>query len=113
MTVHEISREIIRKVTAEIFYAALRRLTLHCGTESYERHPVSLSKRKLPKTCVAGFGKAACEMARALESAFADEVMEGLVITKYGHQTMQSRSPAHQERLRTVDAGIRSPMRTV
>jgi glycerate 2-kinase len=47
-----------------------------------------------------GFGKAACAMAKALEASLGEEPYDGLVITKYGHCTMD-----RPERARLFEAG--------
>jgi hydroxypyruvate reductase/glycerate 2-kinase len=53
---------------------------------------------------MAGFGKAACAMASAVESAFIDEVIEGIVITKYGHFARQGSFAKHGH-VKIVEAG--------
>jgi len=58
----------------------------------------ALPARPMGKVLVVGAGKAAASMAAAVETAWPDVALDGLVITRYGHD-------APTQRIRVVEAG--------
>jgi glycerate 2-kinase len=75
-----------RSSMEEIFQAALKAADPY---ESVKRHLGRLrsafSGGGFHRVFIAGFGKAVCPMARAVEEGLSDIVERGIVITKYGH----------------------------
>jgi len=75
-----------RKSAAEIFYASLKSVDPYV---SVKRHAGEIrsafTNGNFNRLLVAGFGKAACPMAKAIEDGLGDIIDKGIVITKYGH----------------------------
>jgi glycerate 2-kinase len=73
------------KVT-EIFYAALKSADPYAAVRKYGGRIRRLYEEShFRRIAAAGFGKAACTMAKALEEELGDLVEDGVIVTKYGH----------------------------
>jgi glycerate 2-kinase len=76
----------IKKIVADIFLAALSSVDpyglVHEHTDELR---VLFQRGGYERLIAAGFGKASCPMAKALEDSLSDIVDTALVITKYGH----------------------------
>ncbi|RJQ56813.1 MAG: glycerate kinase [Nitrospiraceae bacterium] len=98
-----------RKPASGIFYASLRAVdpcdsVKGCADKIRSAYINGGFNRLL----VAGFGKAACPMARALEEALCELITDGIVITKYGHcgrQNIEHRAQNTDSKIRTHEAG--------
>jgi glycerate 2-kinase len=90
------------KETSQIFRAALDSVSSYKAVAAHCADIISnLGKDGLNRLLVIGFGKAACQMAKAVEDHIAHFLNEGTVITKYGHCP-----PGWQSRkIRVVEAG--------
>lgn len=75
-----------KELASEIFYAALKAVDPYTATRLYTEKIVSIYQGGNFRRIVAvGFGKAACNMAKALEDSLSDLINKGVIITKYGH----------------------------
>jgi len=75
-----------RKIAAEIFSASLKAVDPYISVKRFaERIRSVYTNNNCNRLLVAGFGKAACPMANAIEDTLGDLVTRGIVITKYGH----------------------------
>ncbi len=73
------------KVT-EIFYAALKSADPYAAVKKYGGRIRRLYEESHSRRiAAAGFGKAACTMAKALEEELGDLIDDGVIVTKYGH----------------------------
>ena len=77
-----------KHVLDEIFGAALRAADPYeAVTRHLDRIAAVFPKGDFRRVFVAGFGKAVCPMARAVEEGLPGIVERGIVVTKYGHCT--------------------------
>lgn len=75
-----------KRFSVEIFNAALRYVDPYASVAHYlERIRDIFRKGQFRRLIVAGFGKASCPMAKAIEDGLSDLFDSGVVITKYGH----------------------------
>jgi glycerate 2-kinase len=73
------------KVT-DIFYAALKSADPYAAVKKHGGRIRRLYEESHSRRiAAAGFGKAACTMAKALEEELGDLVEDGVIVTKYGH----------------------------
>jgi len=88
--VYDMNRGYNRKLVTGIFYASLKAVDPYDSVKHYadEIHSAYVNG-VFNRLFVAGFGKAACPMARALEDTLGDLITTGIVITKYGHSESQ------------------------
>jgi glycerate 2-kinase len=78
---------------SEIFAAALEEVSPYNAVAVHCKDIASFSEKDAPKRLlVIGFGKAACQMAKAVEDNIASPIEAGIVITKYGHCPSRYRS---------------------
>lgn len=76
----------LKKLVAEIFYAALKAVDPYNAVKLYTDKIRSVYQNgSFKRLIVTGFGKAAYSMAKAVEDEMADLITNGIVITKYGH----------------------------
>jgi glycerate 2-kinase len=100
---HKSDKEIIEK----IFYAALGAVDPYVLVRSCRDRIFSIYRQNnSEKLFLVGFGKAACQMARAVED-FAEGLIEkGILITKYGHAISQeSRITSKKSKIKIYEAG--------
>jgi glycerate 2-kinase len=90
------------KKLSEIFAAALDAVSSYGAVAAHCTEVISsLKKDGLNRLLVIGFGKATCQMAKAVEDNMVHLIGGGIVITKYGHCP-----PAYYpEKIRVVEAG--------
>ena len=75
-----------RKIAAEIFNASLKAVDPYISVKRFAgRIRSAYTNGNSNRLLVAGFGKAAWPMARAIGDTLGDLVSKGIVITKYGH----------------------------
>ncbi|RJQ22609.1 MAG: glycerate kinase [Nitrospiraceae bacterium] len=75
-----------KKMLEEIFYSSLKAVAPYEAVRYHTDKIRSVyQKGNFKKLVVAGFGKAACPMAKAVEDELSDLLDDGAVITKYGH----------------------------
>jgi hydroxypyruvate reductase/glycerate 2-kinase len=75
-----------RRMTAEIFYAGLKAVDPYDSVKRYAGNIRSAYiNGNFSRLLVAGFGKAACPMAKGVADELFDLLDDGIVITKYGH----------------------------
>jgi glycerate 2-kinase len=87
---------------SEIFYAALRAVNPYESVKLYTNKILSTySSCNCDRILVSGFGKAACQMTKAIEDSLKDLIVTGIVITKYGHCPLSYRF----ENVRIIEAG--------
>jgi glycerate 2-kinase len=87
---------------SEIFYAALRAVNPYESVKLYTNKILSTySSCNCNRVLVMGFGKAACQMTKAIEDSLKDLITTGTVITKYGHCPSSYRS----ENVKVIEAG--------
>lgn len=80
----------LKKLVAEIFYAALKAVDPYNAVRRYTDKIRSLYQNgRFKKLFVIGFGKAAFTMTKAVEDELMDIIDAGVVITKYGHSMSQ------------------------
>jgi glycerate 2-kinase len=96
-----------RKFAAEIFYASLKAVDPYISVKHYaDRIRSAYINSHSSRVLVAGFGKAACPMARAVEDALGDLIEKGIVITKYGHAGSQrAEASGRQSKITIFEAG--------
>jgi glycerate 2-kinase len=71
---------------SEIFAAALDAVSSYNAAAAHCADILSsLEKDYMNRLLVIGFGKAACQMAKAVEDNMAPLIRDGIVVTKYGH----------------------------
>jgi hydroxypyruvate reductase/glycerate 2-kinase len=76
----------LKKLAAEIFYAALKAVDPYNAVKLFTDKIRSIYQDgNFKRLIVIGFGKAACNMARAMEDNLGDLIDAGAAITKYGH----------------------------
>lgn len=77
----------IKKIAEKIFIASLKSVKPESLVHGYTDNILSYyALKKFKKMLVAGFGKAAYQMARAFEAAVGAELItDGVIVTKYGH----------------------------
>jgi glycerate 2-kinase len=74
------------ELSAEIFVAALRSVDPYTLVISYaDRIRNTFRTGRYKKLGIIGFGKASCPMAKGIEFVLADEIVGGILITKYEH----------------------------
>jgi glycerate 2-kinase len=94
--------KINKDLVSEIFYAALKAVDPYKSVKLYTDRILSTYKAcNCNRILVIGFGKAACQMAKALEDQLRNLIETGIVITKYGHCPPSYKS----EKLRIIEAG--------
>jgi glycerate 2-kinase len=94
-------QNIVNKLS-EIFAAALEAVSSYDAVATHCADIVSyFEKGGMERLLVIGFGKAACQMAKAVEDNMAPLIEAGLVITKYGHCP----SSYQTKKIRIVEAG--------
>lgn len=70
----------------QIFYAALKSADPYVAVKKYADSVRRIyAEGSFRKIVTAGFGKAACTMARALEEEIGNRIDGGVIVTKYGH----------------------------
>lgn len=75
-----------KDTVTEIFRSALKSADPYGAVRKYaDSVRLSYEKARYGRLVAAGFGKAACSMARALEEELGDLIEDGVVVTKYGH----------------------------
>jgi len=96
-----------RRFAAEIFYASLKAVDPYISVKRFtDRIRSVYMNSNSNRLLVAGFGKAACSMAKAIEDIFGDIVAKGIVITKYGHTGSQrSEASGRQSKITIFEAG--------
>ena len=73
-------------IVKEIFFATLKSADPFAAVKKYTGEVRRLYKEApFGRLAVAGFGKAACAMARALEEEMGNSISGGVIVTKYGH----------------------------
>ena len=91
-------------LTAEIFNSAVHSVDPFKSVQFFRNKILDIYHGKnFHRLVVAGFGKAACPMAMAVENDLADLIDSGIVITKYGHVSHQLSAISHQ--LKIFEAG--------
>jgi glycerate-2-kinase len=76
----------LKKLAAEIFYAALKAVDPYNAVRLFtDKIRSAYHDGGFERLVVIGFGKAACNMARAVEDDLGDLIDTGVLITKYGH----------------------------
>jgi len=95
------------KLASEIFYASLKAVDPYDSVKHYaDKIHSAYVNGVFNRLLVAGFGKAACPMARALEDTLADLITTGIVITKYGHRGGQGSGGKGQgKKINILEAG--------
>jgi len=84
--IHDMSKTDSRKLAAEIFYASLKSVDPYVSVKSHAGEIRSaFTNGNFNRLLVAGFGKAACLMANAIEDNLGNLITNGIMITKYGH----------------------------
>jgi len=84
--IHLMNKNDNRKSAAEIFYASLKSVDPYISVKRDAGEIRSaFTNGNFNRLLVAGFGKAACPMAKAIEDGLGDIIDKGIVITKYGH----------------------------
>ncbi len=84
-----------------IYRAAVKAVDPYKLTAAHsERVLTALRSSGRRRLLVAGFGKASCPMARALEDSLGGLIEQGIVITKYGHC-----EESRPSRIRVIEAG--------
>ncbi|MBM4140288.1 MAG: glycerate kinase [Nitrospira sp.] len=92
----------IGKLSVKIFYASLNEVNPYNSVKSYTDTIRSIYQgNAFNRLLVAGLGKAACPMAKALEEQFKDIITAGIVITKHGHCPSQHRP----DKIKVFEAG--------
>lgn len=75
-----------KDIAREIFYAALKSADPYEAVKKYAGMIRRIyDEARSGRLVAAGFGKAACSMARALEDDLGDLISNGVIVTKYGH----------------------------
>ncbi len=88
----------IKKLVAEIFYAALKAVDPYNAVRLYTNKIRSVYQDgNFKRLIVVGFGKAACTMAKAIEDNLGDLIDTGILITKFGHAIEQQNRTAEQQ----------------
>ncbi len=101
--VYDMNKTNNEKLASEIFYASLKAVDPYKSVKGYAGKIRSVYMNgKFNMLYVAGFGKAACPMARALEDTLGDLITTGIVITKYGH------SKNHKSKVRSQKLNIKA-----
>jgi glycerate 2-kinase len=100
---HKSHKEIIEK----IFYAALKAVDPYESVRCYKDTILSICRENnSEKLLLVGFGKAASQMARAVEDFAGDLIKKGILITKYGHSISQeSRITGKESKIKIYEAG--------
>jgi glycerate 2-kinase len=100
---HKSHKEIMEKM----FYAALGAVDPYELVKSCRDRILSIYRQNnCEKLFVVGFGKAACQMTRAVEDFAEDLIEKGILITKYGHSMSQeSRIPSKESKIKIYEAG--------
>lgn len=94
--------KINKDLVSEIFYAALKAVDPYESAKLYTDKILSTYNTcNCKRILVIGFGKAACQMAKAIEDQLRNLIETGIVITKYGHCPFSYKS----EKLRIIEAG--------
>lgn len=94
--------KINKDLVSEIFYAALKAVDPYESVKLYtDRILSTYNACNCKRILVIGFGKAACQMAKAIEDQLRNLIETGIVITKYGHCPPSYKS----EKLRIIEAG--------
>ncbi len=76
----------IKKLLKDIFYSALKAVDPYESVLRYKEKILSeYQKGGYRRLYIAGFGKGAYYMGKAIEEGFGDLIEKGIVITKYGH----------------------------
>jgi hydroxypyruvate reductase/glycerate 2-kinase len=79
-----------RELVSSIFNSALSAIDSYDSVKLYADKIRSAYKDgKFERLIVIGFGKAACQMAKAVEDGLGDLIVAGIIITKYGHVSYQ------------------------
>ncbi len=90
----------LRTIVEQIFTASVKSVNPECLVKGYaDKIQAYYSVNNFRKMLVAGFGKAAYQMAAALEESIATELItDGVVVTKYGHVKDQRGENSTQNR---------------
>lgn len=79
-----------KNIAKEIFQSALKAVDPYEAVKPYaEKINVIFQNGLYTRLLVAGFGKASCYMAKAIEDEFPGKIDAGVIITKYGHSIEQ------------------------
>ncbi len=91
-----------KKSVTQIFHALLDEVNPYNAVSKYTDEILDIYQtEKFKKIYIAGFGKAACPMAKALEDSFLDLIDNGILITKYNHCNSQYKP----KKLKVFEAG--------
>lgn len=83
-----------KKIAKGIFQSALKAVDPYEAVKPYaEKIHVIFQNGWYKRLLVAGFGKASCHMAKAIEDEFPGKIDAGVVITKYGHTLSPEKNP--------------------
>ncbi len=95
-----------KEAAKEIFQAALKAVDPYESVKSYTEKIRSVyTDGRYSRLLVAGFGKASCNMAKAVEEQFPDILEEGIVITKHGHAIRDDKETGGRSVIRVFEAG--------
>jgi len=96
-----------RTFAADIFYTSLKAVDPYISVKRFAGRIRSVYvNSNSSRLLVAGFGKAACPMAKAIEDTLGDLIAEGIVITKYGHAGSQRlKISGRQSKITIYEAG--------
>jgi hydroxypyruvate reductase/glycerate 2-kinase len=95
-----------KKAVLDIYNEALKAVGPYESVKSYtEKIRLVYTAGRYSRLLVAGFGKASCPMAKAMEEQFPDILEKGIVITKYGHAIRDDKETGGRSVLRVFEAG--------
>ncbi len=95
-----------KEAAREIFQAALKAVDPYESVRPYAgKIRLAFTEGGYSRLLVAGFGKASCPMAKALEEQFPDILEKGTIITKYGHAIRKDREPGGSSVISVFEAG--------
>jgi len=104
-----------RELVTKIFYTSLKAVDPYESIKGYvDKIHSAYVNDVFNRLLVAGFGKAACPMMRALEDTVGDLITDGTVITKYGHSESQNSKVSGRDvrqyaltnsKIKTIEAG--------
>ena len=96
--IKQMERTNSKKLTSEIFYAALKAVDPYSAVKLYtDKIRSAYQDGSFKRLIVTGFGKAACSMSKAMEDNLGDLIDTGILITKYGHSISQGSGVKSQE----------------
>jgi hydroxypyruvate reductase/glycerate 2-kinase len=90
----------VERLMSEIYYAALRAVDPYESTRCHmDKIQAVYQSGNFNRIFVAGFGKASCPMAKAVEELFCEIIGVGIIITKYHHCLLRP------QKMHIVEAG--------